>query len=227
MLRTRHLLYLVLFVMVATACVPQTPPLVSEEYLEDESLLTGEPCEPPCWNGITPGETTWEEALEVLESDDSVNGLDQQEAEGGTVLAAWQDGESELYCCRMLADDPESVVKYLFLQIAPNFIIDDVLDAYGEPEYVAPATLTDTDAVLQLVYAEVPMLVWVYVGEPGASVLANSQVVAVIYLTAEEMELSLVMSNLYAWDGYQPYSAYEEATPVATPRITPTAQPEE
>lgn len=33
----------------------------------DISLLTGEPCEPPCWYGITPGLTTDEEMVAILE----------------------------------------------------------------------------------------------------------------------------------------------------------------
>lgn len=35
------------------------------EYM-DAGLLTGEPCEIPCWQGITPGVSTREEALTIL-----------------------------------------------------------------------------------------------------------------------------------------------------------------
>ena len=32
------------------------------------SLLTGDPCEPPCWQGLTPGQSTEDDALEFLRS---------------------------------------------------------------------------------------------------------------------------------------------------------------
>ena len=40
-------------------------PSVSQE-LVDRSLITGEPCGPPCWQGIIPGETTEEETMTIL-----------------------------------------------------------------------------------------------------------------------------------------------------------------
>jgi hypothetical protein len=38
------------------------------ESVTDRSLFTGRPCAPPCWQGIIPGETTAEEALQILQS---------------------------------------------------------------------------------------------------------------------------------------------------------------
>jgi hypothetical protein len=36
------------------------------ESVTDRSLFTGLPCAPPCWQGIVPGETTAEEAMQIL-----------------------------------------------------------------------------------------------------------------------------------------------------------------
>ena len=48
---------------VIAACVGcgEPPPV-------DTSLLTGEPCEPPCWEGLTPGVSTEEDVAEFMES---------------------------------------------------------------------------------------------------------------------------------------------------------------
>src|SRR3990172_586921 len=56
----------------ASACGMSYPDIVSGELEElvDKSLLTGEPCAPPCWYGITPGTTSETEALDI------VNGLE-------------------------------------------------------------------------------------------------------------------------------------------------------
>jgi len=46
---------------VAAACVS-----CGEPSPLDTSLLTGEPCEPPCWQGLTPGESTEEDVAEFI-----------------------------------------------------------------------------------------------------------------------------------------------------------------
>jgi len=40
--------------------------LITRLFYSDRSLITHEPCAPPCWYGITPGVTTREEALDAL-----------------------------------------------------------------------------------------------------------------------------------------------------------------
>jgi hypothetical protein len=54
--------------LLACACTGcgEPPPL-------DRSLLTGEPCEPPCWQGLTPGESTLEEVNEFIRTSRFVN----------------------------------------------------------------------------------------------------------------------------------------------------------
>lgn len=56
----RTMLLLVSF-SILTGCAGsgEPPPL-------DMSLLTGEPCEPPCWQGLTPGESTEEDVAEFV-----------------------------------------------------------------------------------------------------------------------------------------------------------------
>jgi hypothetical protein len=43
-------------------------PSVQDPARVDRSLLTGVPCEPPCWQELIPGESTVEDVLEVLEN---------------------------------------------------------------------------------------------------------------------------------------------------------------
>jgi hypothetical protein len=62
------LIMLVFFVLIVAACGPEQQ-LLNDSYLHDMSLKTGEPCEAPCWNNITPGETNWNDALAVIEDD--------------------------------------------------------------------------------------------------------------------------------------------------------------
>ena len=57
-LRTVLLCLGVLMVAMSVGC-GEPPPL-------DMSLLTGEPCEPPCWQGLSPGESTEEDVAEFI-----------------------------------------------------------------------------------------------------------------------------------------------------------------
>jgi hypothetical protein len=44
---------------------PPTPTPIQDPSLIDETLITGEPCLPPCWHGIEVGITTKEEAIQI------------------------------------------------------------------------------------------------------------------------------------------------------------------
>jgi hypothetical protein len=60
------LLSLGLLILGMCVCCGEPPPL-------DLSLLTGEPCEPPCWQGLTPGVSTHEEVNEFIRTSRFVN----------------------------------------------------------------------------------------------------------------------------------------------------------
>jgi hypothetical protein len=59
---------LTLLLLILATCVGcrESPPV-------DTSLLTGEPCEPPCWQGLTPGVSTEEEVNEFLRTSELVD----------------------------------------------------------------------------------------------------------------------------------------------------------
>ena len=54
-------------VLIAACVLCQTP--------VDRSLLTGDPCEPPCWQGLTPGESTLEDVNEFMRTSGFVSPL--------------------------------------------------------------------------------------------------------------------------------------------------------
>lgn len=220
----RFVLLAIPMLLLLAACLPQ-PTLRSELFLEDDSLLTGEPCEAPCWRGIVPGETLYEDVSGIITADEGLDGLDDS-TEEGLLQAVWQKAGSNQYCCRAIADEDDGVVSYLFLALAPNMIVNDVLERYGDPQYVTTFEFTDTEVVVQLVYVDIPMVVSVLVGDANSSLMANSEVVATLYMSTEEMNLVLESTEMQGWNGYQSYVTYRDATPVVTPRVTLTPVPE-
>lgn len=53
---------------------PGVEPQALDPTEGDTSLVTGEPCAPPCWQGLLPGESTKQEALQTLEKLSFVDG---------------------------------------------------------------------------------------------------------------------------------------------------------
>ncbi len=210
----------VALLVLLAGCLPQ-PSLRSELFLDDRSLVSGEPCGAPCWNGITPGETTWSEAVELVQNNAAFSDFESESAEG-LMQAIWRKAGTEQYCCRLLAEEETGEVTYVFLAVSPGMIVDEVLRQHGEPTYITTFDFTDAESVVQLIYPEVPMVVSVVVGDSTASLLANSEVVAVLYMSPDEMRIILETTELQGWNGYQTYSAYQNAPPVITPMYTLT-----
>ncbi len=183
--------------------------LLDETKLQDSSLLSGEPCEAPCWNGITPGETSYRDAKLILEGGGRFKISDEPEPEGdnpGRVFS-FAEGENPA-CCQVISRDGETISSFL-LQLAPAMTFGPVFDKYGEPKYVAGQAVSDEQAYAVLVYPEKPMVIYSYVagGEAGA-VSVNNKIIGVMYMAASEMQELLTCARLNMWNGFVPLSAY-------------------
>jgi hypothetical protein len=212
------LLALVLF---AAACSP--PQLRDPNMLQDTSLISGEPCEAPCWRGITPGTTSWSDALTILEDDTTIENLQTQtDDNSNAALAQWnQKGGAD--CCQMFSDDGETV-SVLLLRVAPAMTLGQVIDRYGEPTYVVGSTFTDDQAALNVIYPDKNMVIYVFSEGTSGAISESSEVFAVLYVVASQMELLIQTSELHAWDGYGSFEQYADTTTdfEVTPAITLT-----
>jgi hypothetical protein len=201
-------LSLVLLLLMA-ACAP-APELRNDAFLSDVSLLSGDPCEAPCWNGITPGETDWREAIITIEDDPELTNPEEvqaQESDARLVRFNHQDGPE---CCRLYSEEGETVSDILLL-LAPEMRFGAVVERYGEPTYVLigdeGADVTPDQAVLSMVYPDIPMIVYVFAaGTENGEVTVDSEVIGSIYMTESNMEIVTTQRNLYNWEGFMPVS---------------------
>jgi hypothetical protein len=221
-----RLIFLLLAVplLLLAACAPP-PELRNDALLKDESLITGEPCGAPCFRGITPGETSWNEALTIVEDDAQFTNVQTQQAEDSDLIqAAWQDGDGQL-CCQMISEDGETI-SGIFLLTAPTMNVADVIRVHGEPTYITGTEFTEDQAVVNLFYPDVPMIVYAFIAGIENGVLSeSSEIVGSVYLTADQMDLFLQTLNLYRWDGYKAYSEYATDAFDVTPSVTLTPTP--
>jgi len=220
-MKFRLLLPIIAVLVVISACAPP-PNLRDENLLKDTSLITGEPCEAPCWRNITPGETSWRDALVIVEDDPQMTNVDRVDDEENDVsVISWADGDAGVTCCQMVTSDGDTV-ESLTLLLAPQMQLSDVVDVLGEPEYLTGVEISADQALMLLIYPDDLIMVYVFVAGTAEGTLSEtSEIVGSIYMTEDVMNEAIAATNLYLWDGYQSYADYidEEFDITAEPEL--------
>jgi hypothetical protein len=191
--------------------------------LQDEAVLTGEPCAVPCWRGITPGETSWDEAVAILQADPMLENVQvQEDANSDAKAASWAqlDGDE---CCQMFSVDGQTV-WVLFLRLAPEIALGDVVEVQGEPAFAVGSPFTDDQAIINLIYPDQRMVVYSFVPGETGSLSAESEVIGILLMSSQDLDLLLGTSNLFEWRGYADYATYNPdiSTFDVTPSVTLT-----
>ncbi|MBK8026299.1 MAG: hypothetical protein IPK19_34140 [Chloroflexi bacterium] len=218
---------IIILLALVSACSPP-PPLRDDKMLLDESLVSNEPCTAPCWNGITPGETSWRDALTTIEDDPNLNDPTTRdtddEAFPDAVVAEFQRPEGSA-CCQLISLDGETV-STVFVRLAPGVTVGEVIGNFGEPAYLAVSPYSDDppQALANLVYPNVATVIYVFLaGATSGEISEESDVIGALYITSQDMDDLLLNSSLHVWEGYNTYQYYDQGEFEITPQPTPTA----
>jgi hypothetical protein len=208
------------FVGLLLAGCGSPPPLVSDRYLNDSSLITGNPCSAPCFQDITVGKTTFADALTLIRNNALFKDVQSQD---NPPQAAWNAANGE-QCCQMTANAQTGIVDALLIRVAPVMTVGEVIAKYGEPPYVSvlPQDYSETETALGLIYPEQGNVLWVMPGNAQSTLEATDPVVIVLYLNPAEFDRLLETAQLNGWLGYVSVAEYRAAPPILTPRVTPT-----
>ena len=218
---------LIVILVVVAACAP-APVLRDDTLLRDDSLFSGEPCAAPCFRGIVPGETSWSDALTIINDDPQFKNVETQgpAEDNPAIQVSWQQGDEAPVCCQMVTQDGETV-SLIFIRTAPDHNLGELVDAHGTPTYLAGQDFTEDQAIMSLVYPDVPMVIYAFVEGAATGELSEaSEVIGALYFVEEDMDLLLQTTELHAWEGYQSYAAYNEGELEVTPSVTLTPTPE-
>lgn len=214
----------VVLVVLVAACAPP-PNLRDDAMLRDDSLITNTPCTAPCWNGITPGETLWSDALTKLEDDPALDDPTTRNDDQSSAIVAEFQRTGGSSCCQMVTLDGEKV-NLVFLRFAPNMTVGQVIDAHGEPAYLVGSPFSDDQAIINLIYPDLSTVIYVFVAGATNGVLsADSEVIGALYTTPADMDTLLKTSNLNVWEGYNTYAYYDQGPFEVTPSETLTPTP--
>ena len=179
--------------------------LLDDTLLADDSLIdTEDDCGPPCWNGITPGETTFDEALEILDELEIV--AEVQTVEEGGQRAAIFGGEDNVQCCQMLSQDGESIA-FIQIRTAPLLTLGEVIETYDEPTYLDGAPFTRSQTIFNLYYEDLSLVVFVY-AEAGASLSETSEIIGSVFVNPDIYSDLIAGSSLHVWEGYMSLEEY-------------------
>ncbi|MDX2076822.1 MAG: hypothetical protein SFZ02_10350 [bacterium] len=225
-MKLRNILLLVGLVFLIAACAP-TPQLRSDRLLKDDSVVSDEPCAPPCWRNIIPGGTKWNDALNIIRDDPTLASLQTRTDEATKQIgAAWaqKDGDN---CCQMFSEDGQTV-SFIVAQTTPIIRLGEVIEKHGEPSYIIGDTVSSDQALVSVYYPDIPMLIYVFVEGENGAISDRSEVVGFAYLTSDLMGELLQTSNLHTWDGYKTFNEYMqsefELTPIPSEEVTPVVE---
>lgn len=192
--------------MCLTSCtfIPVTPESTID--IGDGGFLTGEPCGPPCFWGIIPGQTRESEAIEILQERgvfETCEAFDK-EAEGG---ARGMKCGSQVFIGFGQGDD---VVQGVGFNPSSAITVQDVVAKYREPEgvLVVPLGVHVIDAQLVMVYPDTLTWVRLPAQDEAPYILESSTPVENIAYDMLFGELSYYEDEPFwkEWQGYGEYN---------------------
>lgn len=149
----------------------------------DGSLLSGDPCEPPCWQGLVPGVSTVQEVEDVLAASEYVK-QDSVERErwGGFSTIWWESTTSWASGSgRNAAVIQGEMLQVLALCLDYELALEDIVERYGTPEklWVTRTSLGGAEVAVRLYYPGEGLIVALvlqpsngyYELEPGSKVI--------------------------------------------------------
>ena len=182
---------------------PPERSLLNDRFLADTSLITGDPCAPPCWQNIVPGRTTLDEALAIVSSLEGIELQRQTERE-------FQFGQSDgPACCQISADDSQ-IVSAIILQFAPEMTLGDAISNYGEPLFFRGQPFADSEAILWFFYPDLQTMIQVLVPGTAGVLHTDAPLVAAYYLAGIDLSDESSAGALTPWKGYVSFQDYVE-----------------
>ncbi len=221
---------LALLLLAMVACAPVTPNLRDDSMMHDRELVAQDPiCDVPCWHTITPGLTSWDEAIDYLDTliwslEENTSGIiaelevkDLDDTDEITSIATFRPVRSRqvgALCCQLFTRTGD-VVDVLIIQVAPSqrlgMKVGAFIEKYGPPAYLVGAVYErdDEQALMNMIYPDIPMVIYAYVDQGAEGELRDrSEVIGFMLMTYAEMETILSENDLHTYEGSASFNVY-------------------
>ena len=208
---------LLLLLIWSVACQSTNPVTVTVTPQNSANWWTGwlaQPvCKPPCWQNITPGVTTMDEALSILENMPEIT-ITFRSGDG----VDWEFNKSKDEGGTLGASD-EGIVDIIWLGSVSNtkLHLEEVVATYNTPEYVKPYDCREGMCSTVLIYPDLGMLLSVFVENTGNThnpkleILQGTTIDRVYFIEPglDKFQSRIVFQDydlIMAWKGYGEYS---------------------
>ena len=188
----------------------------------ERDWLAGIPCRPPCWEGITPGQTMASEAERILRQHFQVGKLNHFQFD--TIpycIVYWERWKNGYGGGNVTYHRDTSIVSLIGLSFPHDFTLAEVMQAYGQPSHVLALAernferLNEINYSLVVVYEPQGFLLlwhWMYPQRPVIDQRLSFRTVAFFEPTVEGLEYALgnpVHAELLVpWKGLVDFQEY-------------------
>ncbi len=185
--------------------------------------LRGIPCGPPCWEGITPGRSTAHEALTLLQANPLIANarleVSSADPDFGQIVWRWTDGQPG-GIARFHAQTSEQIIYEMSPDFPKRVQLQDIIEAYGEPQYVVASALRNPDNSiaydLRIVYLTRGILLIKDANSPSTPVMSRDMTFnRIVFFEPTEQTLSIVLGGSGAhpewrlpWQGIKDFDFY-------------------
>ena len=185
-----RLRYLPLVTLVFALAATVTSCAVTQEPLVAQGLLTGEPCGPPCWQGLVPGVSSEEEVDELLRTNEYVHfhTVYDDRYEGG-VATRWQRrGQTGAW---NMFDVQDGVLEVMRMYCDSEVLLEQLIDRYGAPDkFEAGLVMLDgpVHTKVDLFYLELGMMIELHLPADGPVLSPDTRVLKIQYFEPDALE---------------------------------------
>jgi len=195
----------------------------ANKTLVANGLLTGEPCGPPCWQGLIPGESTEEEVDRFLRTSGYVDAhtVSEDGYEGGVAISWQRRGQAGAW---NMFDLQDGVLQVMRMYCDSEVVLEQLIDRYGAPDkFEAGLVMLDgpVHTKVDLFYRGLGMMVELRLPGDGPVLSPDTRVLKVQYFEPAALEEVLAtiwlkkgvsladlelrwLEDWHQWQGYGP-----------------------
>ena len=216
--------YLTLITLTCCVFSPTISRQVKGHSTWEEHWLAGTICRPPCWEGITPGKTTGEEALSLLRSNALFAGITQDsKSHGGTILWSLVESSSKSYTGGVAFYGAiTNPVSYISTLVSHEVTISDIVSVYGMPNFIETASygMREGEISHEGHTADLLFLQYGYaatlktIGQKKPEISPETQIIKLRFFDPSASQskvysdLGIKPTRVNTWDGYKSFDYY-------------------
>jgi hypothetical protein len=192
---------------------PTNPPPVTPTAKLSYDWKTDKVCEPPCWQNITPGVTTFVEAKKILQSLSFVEQLEENRDYRETDLIwIWKGANKTTTRMSFRSENNVTVVDRIFLAFPTVFTLEELVTKFGQPSHALTAVSGNhhrgiINYTTELFYENKGVFLYHYFYVPDKPELEPGLKLQHFEFSDKPLSDSFKKS-MKQWQGYKPFELY-------------------